>query len=247
VYGISGILHGCENDAKKLRTISEKNGYKISALLTEQATRKNFISKMEDLATELQAGDKLLITYSGHGSQIESEIGDPNPEPDGYDETWCMFDGQLVDDELNALYGKFRKGVRIIVVSDSCHSGTISRELSVIPRARYLPANLLKRTSCSKSKALIKENREIVASVKTLAACQDNQLSFEENGEGIFTRTLFKTWLDMVSSWKKATTNDEYFNLHKKVVKLMPENQTPNYTQVGITDDHFNHEKPFII
>jgi hypothetical protein len=49
-------------------------------------------------------------------------------EEDFTDETWCLFDGQIVDDELYSLYAKFAKGVRILIFSDSCHSGTVAKE-----------------------------------------------------------------------------------------------------------------------
>jgi len=48
-------------------------------------------------------------------------------ESDKLDETWCLYDGQLIDDELYLELGKFATGVRILVLSDSCHSGTVVR------------------------------------------------------------------------------------------------------------------------
>ncbi len=50
-------------------------------------------------------------------------------EEDRSDETWVAFDRQIVDDELYALWGKFAPGVRILVLSDSCHSGTANRSI----------------------------------------------------------------------------------------------------------------------
>ena len=52
---------------------------------------------------------------------------DGDDETDGLDETWCLYDRQLVDDELYGMFGKFAKGVRIVLLSDSCHSGTVAR------------------------------------------------------------------------------------------------------------------------
>ena len=46
---------------------------------------------------------------------------DPN---DTLDETLCLFDGQLVDDELYALWAGFPADSRVLVVTDCCHSGT---------------------------------------------------------------------------------------------------------------------------
>src|SRR5262249_54251792 len=39
----------------------------------------------------------------------------------------CLYDGQLIDDELYLELSRFGKGVRVLVLSDSCHSGTVTR------------------------------------------------------------------------------------------------------------------------
>ena len=49
-------------------------------------------------------------------------------EADRKDETWCLYDGQLIDDELYFELSRFAAGVRILVLSDSCHSGTVTRD-----------------------------------------------------------------------------------------------------------------------
>jgi hypothetical protein len=78
----------------------------------------------------LYPGDLFLISYSGHGSQV------PDPsEPDQRSETWVLWNRQLIDDELYALWGRFRPGVRILLISDSCHSGTVSRQVALLNAA----------------------------------------------------------------------------------------------------------------
>ena len=52
---------------------------------------------------------------------------------DRKDETWVLFDRMLVDDELYTLWGKFAQAVRIAVISDSCHSGSVSRDIFFEP------------------------------------------------------------------------------------------------------------------
>ena len=90
----------------------------------------------------------MLLSYSGHGGQVPDQNGDdPN---DGLDETWCLFDGQVLDDELYGALSAFAPGVRV-VVSDSCHSGTMLKQVlyANLPpmtpviqqfRARYAPS-----------------------------------------------------------------------------------------------------------
>jgi hypothetical protein len=53
-------------------------------------------------------------------------------EEDQLSETWVCWDRQLIDNELYALWGSFQPGVRILVISDSCHSGTVTRELRML-------------------------------------------------------------------------------------------------------------------
>jgi hypothetical protein len=52
-----------------------------------------------------------------------------NDEGDGADETWCLQDRQFLDDELFQHFRLFKPGVRIIVISDSCHSGTVTKDI----------------------------------------------------------------------------------------------------------------------
>lgn len=97
----------------------------------------------------LKAGDLFFLTYSGHGGQVPDLNGD---EADKKDETWCLFDGQLIDDELYLELSKFKAGVRILVLSDSCHSGSVTRDatmpVATIPtqRPKLMPEAVAMRT-----------------------------------------------------------------------------------------------------
>ena len=59
------------------------------------------------------------------------------------EETWVLYDRQLVDDELYKIWSKFKPGVRILVLSDSCHNGTVTRDIPAFlgngPRPRAMP------------------------------------------------------------------------------------------------------------
>jgi hypothetical protein len=79
---------------------------------------------MESAAKTLKGNDFFFLTYSGHGGQVADITGD---ELDKKDETWCLYDGELIDDELYYQLSRFAAGVRVLVLSDSCHSGTVAR------------------------------------------------------------------------------------------------------------------------
>jgi metacaspase-1 len=67
----------------------------------------------------LQSGDLLFVSYSGHGGQITDVSGE---EDDKLDETWCLYDGEPIDDEVFLELRRIAAGVPVLVLSDSCHS-----------------------------------------------------------------------------------------------------------------------------
>jgi len=145
--GWDGPLAACEFDANDMAAIAKSMGAKSTVLLTKKATRANTLAAMRAAAKALKSGDFFLLTYSGHGGQVPDTNGD---EADGKDETWCLYDGQLIDDELYVELGRFAAGVRILVLSDSCHSGTITRDLPPPPpppdqRIKLMPDAVARR------------------------------------------------------------------------------------------------------
>nr|WP_210247759.1 MULTISPECIES: caspase family protein [unclassified Tardiphaga] len=124
--GWDGALNACEADAESMKEIAEACGYQARIALTTEAKRDTVISFLSKDAQQLQSGDIFLLTYSGHGGRLPDINGD---EPDGQDETWCLYDGQLIDDEIYQLYRGLSAGVRGFVLSDSCHSGTMLKSM----------------------------------------------------------------------------------------------------------------------
>lgn len=131
--GWDGPLAACENDARDMGAIAKSRGMAATILLTHGATRARVLNGIRGAAKKLKKGDFFLLTYSGHGGQIpdvsgdEGDTGETGDRRDKKDETWCLFDGELIDDELYLELGRLASGVRILVLSDSCHSGTVVR------------------------------------------------------------------------------------------------------------------------
>lgn len=139
--GWDGPLAACEFDANDMSALAKSQGMKPTTLLTKKATRAAVLSHLRSAAKALKAGDFFMLSYSGHGGQMPDANGD---EADHKDETWCLYDGQLIDDELYFELSNFASGVRVLVLSDSCHSGTITRALPPPPAplgqgARLMP------------------------------------------------------------------------------------------------------------
>jgi hypothetical protein len=133
-YGADFALGSCVNDARKMQEIARALGYDATTLENENATTANFTGFVRQAITDLFGGDSLLITFSGHGSQIPNGSGDD--EPDLLDETLCFYDRMLIDDELYALLAQLRESVRVHAVFDSCHSGTVYKDiLQAVPKS----------------------------------------------------------------------------------------------------------------
>ena len=151
--GWAGELAACEFDAEDMAAIARAQGMKPAVLLTRKATRANVLAAVRSAARALRAGDFFMLTYSGHGGQVPDGNRD---EADSQDETWCLFDAQLIDDELYYELSRFAEGVRILVLSDSCHSGTVTRDLpptvAIVPtgqppqRPKLMPRSVALRT-----------------------------------------------------------------------------------------------------
>jgi hypothetical protein len=147
--GWTGPLAACEFDARDMAGIARVQGLEPNVLLTKKATRANTLAGIRAAAKALRSGDLFLLSYSGHGGQVPDVTGE---EIDKRDETWCLYDAQLIDDELYFELSRFAGGVRILVLSDSCHSGTVVRAGPPLPgavggqRPKLMPEAVAMRT-----------------------------------------------------------------------------------------------------
>lgn len=123
-------LQGCVNDAVLMQRIAASRNFQTELFITkgtdadrERLATNKIFDRIRFYAGLLDEGDVFLLTFAGHGSQIEN-IGN-DFEVSGYDQTMCFYDRMVIDDELGQLWSLFKPGVRILVISDSCHSGTV--------------------------------------------------------------------------------------------------------------------------
>ncbi len=140
-------LAGCVNDARDWAAELARRGFEVRMLLDEQATKAAMVEAMRGVIGRAVDGDMVAFTFSGHGTYVFNTDIDED-EPDGYDEALCPHDvastGEpLVDDEIHALLAGRAPGVRLLLIADSCHSGTVTRDPrpppAGAPRRRFLP------------------------------------------------------------------------------------------------------------
>ena len=267
--GWSGELVACEADAEDMQQIARTGRYESKLLKTSQATRDAVKSTIADAAVGLKPGDLFFLTYSGHGGQIPDLNGD---ELDGLDETWVLYDGQLIDDELHELWHKFEKGVRVLVLSDSCHSGTVTKQIANAaalrgmkdelalsyqgieePKRRFMPAKValqVFRTNRAFYESLVKglpkrdpADEEHDQPEASVLLLSGCQDS-QYSADGPFNGLFTGTLLQV---WNQGTFEGGYRRFHESIVSRMPPTQTPQLTFVGEPDGKFLREKPFTI
>jgi Caspase domain len=128
------------NTNPKFEVYNDNHGYPVFA--GNNPTADDVIKSLKSFSDtnstgRLKSGDFLLITFSGHGMKVtfDNDNSSFGELPDNNtiippDVAWCLYDRPLLDDELTDALSDFEAGVRILVISDSCHSGTVIDHLN---------------------------------------------------------------------------------------------------------------------
>jgi len=227
--GTSNDLKGCVNDAKNWANIL-KNNYQFNNVLValdNEMTKKNVVSKINNLSKDLKLGDIFVITYSGHGTSVPDQNGD---EADGRDEAWCLYDGTFIDDDIRNIVAKLPNGVKLTIISDSCHSGTVTRafmgtmsDSEVTPK--YLPptddidAVTINAVPIMKSIFYPEENMSEIL----ISGCLPTEYSYDARINGSPTGAFSYHALKILKENGKITYNDFY----KKLRKELPSSRYP--------------------
>ncbi len=270
--GWSGPLNACEQDARDMAAVAKKSGIKSSTLLTKKATRARTLAGIRAAAKKLKRGDFFLLTYSGHGGQVDDITGD---EPDKKDETWCLFDGELLDDELYFELSKFGSGVRVFVLSDSCHSGTMARARpEPTPpgtRSKMMPPDIADQTyqnnqdfydglqravsKASKSGALpdpdtalaqVATNPRVAGIVKKFKAAVVLISGCQDNQTSLDGAHNGAFTEQLLKVWSAGAFKGNYVRFHADITAGLPSSQTPNLFTLGGAGA-FLKQKPFTV
>ncbi len=255
--GSNGRLEACINDAEEMEKLALAQGFKVLAVLRDsQGTRQAVKDTFTQAAKALKSGDIFFFSYSGHGSFVPDENGD---EPDHADETWCLYDGMLIDDEVNLLWQAFAPGVRIFVLLDCCHSGSAIRDFLAAgggaqpaKRARGLPKATAKKTWMT-NRAMYKVISDATAAaasgataknpactVTLISGCQDDQVSIDDWPNGAFTAQV-------LAAWNNGAFQGTIADFHAAIIAAMDPDQQPNLYTIGSANPAFPAQRPFMI
>ncbi|WP_327005450.1 caspase family protein [Dactylosporangium sp. NBC_01737] len=192
--GVSNDLYGCRNDAADWTDALTARGFDVRTLLDSAASGAAIRTGIADLLSRTSSGDAVVITYSGHGTWVPDLDGD---EPDHRDEAICPHDiaanGPLLDDELSALFSAAAPGVRTVLISDSCHSGTLTRLSRPLGDSRcssrfLAPSTFLPARSSDHVSARFSDRGTLRARPRSaallLSACRDTEYSYDATFAG---------------------------------------------------------------
>ena len=147
--GADADLPGLDQDARNARRIAASMGVSeshITELKNQQLTLAGISAALRDLAARIHRDDRVVLYFSGHGTQLPSRGGSTKPCSEGIvaQDRQIYYDQNLVDD-LQAIG---TKASQVVMLNDSCFSGgQATRRVELTPAtskrvAKYLPLKL---------------------------------------------------------------------------------------------------------
>ena len=247
-------LQFSEVAAWRMAAVAGEAGFgSVLVLRGEAATGRAVHEALSAAARRLSAGDVLFVSFSGHGTQERDVDGD---EGHGWDEAWCLADETLLDDKLAGYWRLFDRGVRILVVAESCYGGGVGRDeegsATLIPGRAPEPPRVMRTPArgvmpytaagveawgpCIAAPPADPDG--IAASVLLLSASGEEQAA----RDGLFTRHLLNLW--------DEGFRGSYCELYREVrrrVMTQESTQEPRIMMLGAPDLEFPMERAFLL
>lgn len=193
------------------KLLNDKFGFKTTLLL--DAKRKDILSALNRYRNLLGEKDNLLIYYAGHG--VYDKLAEKSywlpADAQGDDPTeWIIADD--ITSNIKRLTAR-----HILIIADSCYSGTLTRGLSIELKNRGNRNEFLRKMDERPS--------------RTLMASGGNEPVSDSGGgnHSIFAATLLKA-LDEVG--KEALTAEELFLNRIKEIVAGKSEQVPEYSNI---------------
>jgi len=246
-------LRGCVNDVTDMAEfLVGVSGFKkgdIRLLCDKRATQKEMFWRLCALVESLEPGDVGVFHYSGHGAQIASRDG--AGEVDGLDELTCCVDfdwdnpgSYLTDNNYKDVFNRLKPGVKFLWLSDSCHSGDLTREMGGnkcevdgveiahgVPRFIPPPVDIFWRTEgfkeccleCATNGSKMLRSTKINGAVHGItelnlvyiSGCQDYQTSADAVFNKRFNGAMTRSFLDTVKKFGvDKTIRELHFNMN---------------------------------
>lgn len=251
--GTYNDLSGCVNDANDWADLIRNDfqfGEDVQIITDLAATRDNILQAWGDVLTYAKSGDVVVFTYSGHGTWVYDQ--GEREESDNRDEAICAHDGNILDDEIRALIRQMDSGVHLTVISDSCHSGSVTRAMlkrtrstdpeyaKNAPKPKYMPPvedidGLRTELIPIRRRFLYPESdmQEIL-----ITGCNATEYSYDAYINGRYNGAMTAMAIRII----KSDPSQTYKQFHKKLRHLLPSTRYPQSPQLEGSDA--NKERP---
>lgn len=239
--GTSYELSGCYNDIIRVQNyLMHVAGFSSREILRMSERQGDILPTKQNILQQLSRlfrlpSHDILIYFSGHGESVQDKNGD---EIDGRDETLCPLDcqqaGQIIDDDIYAMYGYLSPDTRVVFCQDSCHSGTMGD----VSFAKGGNRKVTRRnTSGIDGKNII-----------SISGCKDNQTSTIVRGaqgwESIMTSALLSSLTRTSGLSKKDTSLGALQSSMHQYITKMNYSQRP---QISTSSQRIQHVFDFIL
>lgn len=222
-------LNGCINDvtdmAQHLVSQCEFDQGSIRLLVDERATTQGILERLQWLIDGAKAGDRLFFHYSGHGAQVPTRnaLG----EVDNLDEVICPVDfdwsdsHMIRDKDFHRIFASVPEGVEFIWVSDSCHSGDLSRGFQKsFSKTMPMPADINWRMKTAKALGLTPRGMgtpETPINVALISGCRSNQTSADAFINGRYNGACTYFLIQELNKNSKATLAEVLLGLDASI------------------------------
>ena len=205
-------LDGPETDADSMAAVLPNVGFSdIHQLKGQRATRDAILAAIDKYVLgEPKAGDTVLFYFAGHGSQ---RFNSKSAKLDHLDETIVPADAykgvfDIRDKELARKFNQaIDKGVHLIAIFDSCHSGTMARGVK-IGKARWLAyddrdaADSADYGTAAAPQADPPAKRGAIIISAALSTQTADEVSDEKgNAHGVFTEAFIRALRSSTPAW----------------------------------------------
>ncbi|MCB0659774.1 MAG: caspase family protein, partial [Saprospiraceae bacterium] len=243
-----------QNDLNHVKYTLLRLGFSESNIATisdTQATRQGIINALILLRDKISTDDQVYIHFSGHGQQVVDQNGD---EIDRLDEAIVPYDSPLDyvegvyegqnlirDEELGAFIDEMRRKIgsngQIILVLDSCHSGTGTRGMG---KARGTFKIMGKLQGQSNIHTL--ENTESTESAEGLNMAplaaffgsSPRELNYEtKDDQGLPVGSLTFALTSVISELNSEASFEEVFQRVKQKMSYLAPRQNPQFEGIG--------------
>jgi hypothetical protein len=224
--GIFNDLKGCVNDANDWSALLQGFGFTVNAVLDSQATKANVKAALQNLVSLTNAGDIAVFTYSGHGTQVADFSSDEN---DTYDEAICAYDGNIIDDELRLILQGIHPQATLVVISDSCFSGSVTRLAGEKAVPRFI-APAISTAGMSARRSFLLPETDMPELL--LSGCSDSEYSYDAEFNGRPNGAMSAMAIQII----KQNPNVTYREFFTTLRTILPSNDFPQSPQLEGSD-----------